>query len=229
MPPTPRAAPRIVTLVRPVRAAPYVLGGLDLLRSVGQRAEGKRRVGLFNRQRSRRLTAGVALLQHDLPGAHMHAAVLRNQMWLHMRGFLMAAERTALIAVWVSFAGKPGPHRAGHRAKGFKFHTKTGQLRRTGYAVVNGIHPQCALCFHGVDQLCAGPRHSGDAKLELHLYAVGTCFQHLHAVICYKHIRRHPGRRSQREAASAVIVGGGAPERRARCAPEPLAAVDVQR
>ena len=30
-----------------------VLGGLDLLRSVGQCAEGKRRVGLFNRQRSR--------------------------------------------------------------------------------------------------------------------------------------------------------------------------------
>ena len=109
----------------------------------------------------------------------------------------MAAEHTALIAVRVGFAGKPGPHRAGHRAKGFKFHTKTGQLWRTGYAVVNGIHPQCALCFHSVDQLCAGPRHSGDAKLELHLYAVGTCFQHLHAVICYKHIRRHPGRRAR--------------------------------
>ena len=57
-----------------------VLGGLDLLRGVGQYAEGKRRVGLFNRQRSRRdvdklKLAGRSAEIQRLIGRSLRAAV----------------------------------------------------------------------------------------------------------------------------------------------------------
>ena len=206
-----------------------MLGGLDLLRSVGQCAEGKRRVGLFNRQRSRRLTAGVVLLQRELTGAHMQAAVLRDEGRFNVRHLLMAAKDAALAAIRVGLARKAGPERAGHGGKRLEFYAEAGQLRCIGHAMIDGLDQQRALRLHGVGQLGLSAGHGGHAVGIAHLHTVGGFLQDRKTEVLQVDIRRQPGRRFLREAAAAVIVGGGAPERRARGAPEPLAAVDGQR
>ena len=72
---------------------------LDLLRRVGQRAEGKRLAGGFQRQ-----GLAVSQLQVYLLGIHVQTAILRHQRRFNVRGFLVAAEHPALAAVGVGFA-----------------------------------------------------------------------------------------------------------------------------
>ena len=76
-----------------------VLRSLDLLRRVGQRAEGKRLAGGFQRQ-----GLAVSQLQVYLLGIHVQTAILRHQRRFNVRGFLVAAEHPALAAVGVGFA-----------------------------------------------------------------------------------------------------------------------------
>ena len=154
-----------------------MLGGLDLLRSVGQYAEGKRRVGLFNRQRSRRLTAGVVLLQRELTSAHMQAAVLRDEGRFNVRHLLMAAKDAALAAIRVGLARKAGPERAGHGGKRLEFYAEAGQLGRTGHAMIDGLNQQRALRLHGVGQLGLSAGHGGHAVGIAHLHTVGGFLQ----------------------------------------------------
>ena len=154
-----------------------MLGSLNLLRSVGQCAEGKRRVGLFNRQRSCRLTAGVVLLQRELTGCPHAGRSLRDEGRLNVRHLLMAAKDAALAAIRVGLARKAGPERAGHGGKRLEFYAEAGHLGRTGHAMIDGLDKQRALRLHGVGQLGLSAGHGGHAVGIAHLHTVGGFLQ----------------------------------------------------
>ena len=68
------------------------------------------------------------LLQRELTGAHMQAAVLRDESRFNVRHLLMAAKDAALAAIRVGLARKAGPERAGHGGKRLEFNAEAGQL-----------------------------------------------------------------------------------------------------
>ena len=115
---------------------------------------------------------------------------------LRAGGFLMAADAPPLIAVRVGFAGKPGPHRAGHRPRFQISHQNRARapahrLRRGKRhpPTMRPVLPQCRPARLAPDTV-GMPNWNCTLRGRDLLPAPS-------AVICYKHIRRHPGRRGK--------------------------------
>ena len=159
----------------------------------------------------------------------MQAAILRHQRRLNVRGLRMAAEHTALIAVRVGLARKARPAGADHGGGRLKLDAEAGQLGRAGHCMVDSLDLQSTLCLDRVGHLDKGAGHAGHAEAVLHPHALLGFFLHGKAHSLHKDISTHPDRGPLREAAAAVIVGGGMPERRARGAPQPFGPVPAQR
>ena len=165
-----------------------VLRGFDLLRRVGQRAEGKRLAGLLDRQ-----GLAVGQLQAHLLGVHVQAAILRHQRRLDVRGFRMAAEHTALIAVRVGLARKARPAGADHGGGRLKLDAEAGQLGRAGHCMVDGLDLQSPLCLDRVGHLDKRAGHAGHAEAVLHPHALLGFFLHGKAHSLHKDDRREGG------------------------------------